>query len=79
MKKNIKNFKEKWEEEYPEVVETIINIIMKKDSKQLKEFFKQENRYCFENCCEQWVDDYWADLKWLEKDATNILKTIDKK
>ena len=77
MTKSIKDFKEKWEE-YPEVVDKIINIINEKDMEKLRQFFREEKQHCFENCDEQWVDDYWSDLNWLEEDAVNILKTIDK-
>ena len=74
----IKDFKNKWEDLYPETVKKIINIITKKDNKQLEIFFKKEINYCFSNCYKQSVDDYWADLKWLEQDAKLVLKTIDK-
>ena len=77
MTKSIEDFKEKWEE-YPEVVDKIINIINEKDMEKLRQFFREENQYCFENCDEQWIDDYWFDLNWLEEDAVNILKNIDK-
>lgn len=77
MEKEIKNFINEWKESYPSTVKKIISIIKKKDKEQLKQFFEQEERYCFTNCGESCIDEYWSDLKWLKQDAMNILNTID--